>query len=355
MTSLSVIIPAYNATRTIRDTLDSVVAQTLAPLDVIVVDDGSTDDTAAIAESYRGRLPNLQVIRTTNGRVARARNIGIAASTGELLAPLDADDIWHPTYIEKAVQAYERQPLAGFIYAHRRRIDENGRLLRGPYRYQVEGQAFYRLLTVNFVGSGSNAVIPRRQFDAVEGGYDISLPACEDIFMLWQIAWRAPVVQIPEFLVGYRLMANSMSQDRRKMARGWRQAALKLLAKLPSIDRRARRWLIAQTHIRYATILSLYQAEARLEILWNWAIAYVLDRRHAQAMRREVLTKLEKRAEKADREAPSEAALRPLFLDVSPTMTVRTPAVEPIRERLRMAKGLDRAHDSGLSGRVAAG
>lgn len=346
MTTLSVIIPAYNASKTIRETLDSVAAQTVPPLEVVVVDDGSSDDTATIADSYRDRLPSLQLIRTTNGRVARARNIGIAASAGELLAPLDADDIWHPTYIEKVLRAYSEHPDAGFIYAHRRRIDENSRLLRAPYRYQVEGRAFYRLLAVNFVGSGSNAVIPRRRFDAVEGGYDSSLPTCEDIFLLWQIAWRAPIVRVPEYLVGYRQTANSMSQDRRKMARGWRMAALKLCAMLPGIHPRARRWLMAETHIRYATALSLHQAEARLEILWNWAIAYLLDREHAHAMRQEVDNKLARRAAKEVR--PSiEPKPGPHFLDVPTDFRVRVPAVEPIRERLRLAKVMDRARESG--------
>src|SRR5690606_5731950 len=114
---ISVIIPAYNAANTVTETLDSVARQTRRPFEVIVVDDGSVDSTAEIVRSFANRLPRLQIIGTPNGGVSRARNAGIAAATGDIIAPLDADDLWQPTYLERLCGRLERLgPNAAFVY-----------------------------------------------------------------------------------------------------------------------------------------------------------------------------------------------------------------------------------------------
>jgi glycosyltransferase involved in cell wall biosynthesis len=100
---VSVIIPAYNASVTIERTLRSVLAQTHGHLEIIVVDDGSIDDTAAIVERISREDPRIILLQQPNQGVATARNVSIDHARGEFIAPLDADDIWHPSKIEKQI------------------------------------------------------------------------------------------------------------------------------------------------------------------------------------------------------------------------------------------------------------
>src|SRR5690606_10598745 len=131
---VSVIVPAFNAAGYIEDTCLSVLAQTYTALELIVVDDGSTDATAnivaAIAESDR----RVRLLRQQNSGVANARNAGIAAASGEFVAPLDADDIWDPRKIERQVRRLqEAGDDAGLAYCWWVWIDTGGRVLdRSP-------------------------------------------------------------------------------------------------------------------------------------------------------------------------------------------------------------------------------
>jgi glycosyltransferase involved in cell wall biosynthesis len=112
---VSVVIPAYNAERFLSATVASVFAQTVLPDEVIVVDDGSTDGTPALLRSLRENYP-LRVITRENGRQARARNDGVAASRGELVALLDHDDLWHPTKLERQLDQLAADPSLGMCF-----------------------------------------------------------------------------------------------------------------------------------------------------------------------------------------------------------------------------------------------
>jgi glycosyltransferase involved in cell wall biosynthesis len=111
---ISVIIGAYNAARTIRATLDSVLAQTVPPDEILVMDDGSGDDTAAILNSYR---PRVTVLQQMNSGCAASRNALLAHATGDMIAFLDSDDIWHPRYLEFQAVAFVRNPTAGLLFS----------------------------------------------------------------------------------------------------------------------------------------------------------------------------------------------------------------------------------------------
>ena len=103
--SISVVIPAYNASRFLAETLESALAQTLPPDDVVVVDDGSTDDTAAIAERF---APRVRVFRRTNHGLPASRNFGVEMTTSEWIAFLDADDLWEPNKLERQLEELTR-------------------------------------------------------------------------------------------------------------------------------------------------------------------------------------------------------------------------------------------------------
>jgi glycosyltransferase involved in cell wall biosynthesis len=98
---VSVIVPAFNAATTLAEALGSALAQTYKNIEILVVDDGSTDATAAIAREFAAADGRVSLVRRSNGGIAAARNSGIAVSKGAYIAPLDADDLWHPTKIEK--------------------------------------------------------------------------------------------------------------------------------------------------------------------------------------------------------------------------------------------------------------
>lgn len=123
---VSVVIPAYNAAAFLRQTLDSVLTQTYHYLEVIVVDDGSTDDTARILDEYRGRL---RVLQQRNAGQAAARNHGAQRAGGDLLAFLDSDDLWDREKIARQVEMLIRFPGAAATYCDHRTIDANGHLL----------------------------------------------------------------------------------------------------------------------------------------------------------------------------------------------------------------------------------
>ena len=119
--TVSVIIPTYNGEKYLGEALASVEAQTYPGIEVIVVDDGSTDASAAIAESFAGAT----VIRQPNQGVSAARNRGIAEATGELLAFLDQDDLHHPEKTARQVEALQRDAEAGFALCHKRYLLES--------------------------------------------------------------------------------------------------------------------------------------------------------------------------------------------------------------------------------------
>jgi glycosyltransferase involved in cell wall biosynthesis len=112
---VSVVIPLYQAARFIKETLDSVAAQSSPAAEVLVVDDGSTDDGASIALAHALKP---RVLRKTNGGPASARNAGIAMATGELVAFLDADDLWEKEKLARQVATYCATPGVGLFFAH---------------------------------------------------------------------------------------------------------------------------------------------------------------------------------------------------------------------------------------------
>lgn len=224
---VSVIIPAYNASAFIGYTLDSVLAQTYTALEVLVVDDGSQDGTAAIVQGYQQRDARVRLLRQSNAGVAAARNRAIAAATGEWIAPLDADDIWFPPHLERLMQAMLQAPASvGVVYGWSVDLGEQGNLTGGMRAAQISGQVYGTLVGHNFLGNASASVI-RRSALAQVGGYDSRLRSrqaqgCEDWDLYLRLAEQFEFQAVPTFSVGYRKPSNSMSADYQQMARSHR-------------------------------------------------------------------------------------------------------------------------------------
>lgn len=235
VTLVAVVIPAYNAAVTLAETLESVLAQTHTALDIVVVDDGSTDNTRQIAEAFAERDPRVRVLSQPNGGVARARNTGIAATTAEFVAPLDADDLWHPEKIARqlAVMRAGGRDM-GFVYTLFRTIDGQSRVDRNSGVGPFHGWVYLRHLVLNFVGNGSTLLLCRAALEEV-GGYDPALydqgvQGTEDYLIQLLIARRWQVGLAPEYLVGYRKSPGAMSADGVRMAYS-RLACLDIVAR----------------------------------------------------------------------------------------------------------------------------
>ncbi|WP_150290557.1 glycosyltransferase family 2 protein [Sphingobium estronivorans] len=220
---ISVIIPAYNAEATIGHTLSSALAQTGVELEVIVVDDGSTDRTAELVEAVSRRDGRIRLLRQRQGGVARARNLAIASAQGNYVAPLDADDIWHPEKLSRQLHLLRESPAdVGMAYNWFRRIDEDDRVIPGSPRPTVDGWVFHRHLTWNFISNGSTPLIRRAVLDTIQYNaelYDRQLQGCEDYLIQLEIARHYRFACVPAFLTGYRQLPGAMSTNVERMIR----------------------------------------------------------------------------------------------------------------------------------------
>ncbi|MBI1250878.1 MAG: glycosyltransferase [Alphaproteobacteria bacterium] len=231
---VSVIIPAFNAERTLDATLQSVRAQTYRDLEILIINDGSSDRTLDIAHDHAGQDPRIHILSTENGGVAHARNVGIRAARGGFIAPIDADDLWAPTKIERQVRAMQGGGDGiGLCYTWSAHLDPDGRVtatLRGPL---AAGDVLARLCETNLVGNGSSALIRAEALDCV-GLYDPGLRAqdaegCEDLDLYLRIAERYRFAVIPEHLTGYRTTPGNMSSNLFRMHRSRRLVMSRLL------------------------------------------------------------------------------------------------------------------------------
>ena len=230
---VTVVIPAYNAAAWVGQTVASALAQTHRPLEVVVVDDGSTDGTADAALAAAGGDPRLRVMRQENRGCAAARNRGIREARGDLIAPLDADDLWHPEKLTRQVAALRRAgPRVGLVYAWSCSIDAEGRVIaRVVPGHRHAGAVYPQLLLQNFISNGSAALFRRACFEET-GGVDEDLVSSDDWALYLAVAERYELAVVPEFLVGYRQHEGGRSR------RTWEQ-------------RRAHNWVVADARRRH--------------------------------------------------------------------------------------------------------
>jgi glycosyltransferase involved in cell wall biosynthesis len=221
---VSVVIPAYNSASTITSTLNSARAQSHRNIEILVVDDGSRDSTASLVAKACAQDSRVRLIRQSNSGVARARNRGSAEARADLIAFLDADDLWHPQKLERQVaKLLSSGNRFGFCYCAFRRIDSADRVIGNSPLYTISGRVLAQHTFVNFVGNGSSILVRRAALEQV-GGFDPSLrdqglQGVEDFDLQLRLAARWHVAVVPAYLVGYRLHAAAMSNDAARMAR----------------------------------------------------------------------------------------------------------------------------------------
>src|SRR4051812_37096050 len=200
---VSVVIPVRNGERFLPQTLRSVLGQTFRELDVVVVDDGSTDTTAEIVTSMARGDARVRYVEAIGAGVAAARNQGIEAARSDLIAPVDADDLWLPDKIELQVQRLsEAGNDAALVYSWVYLIDVEDRVaaILRPFdeltMRSMEGDVFLPLLYKSFFANGSAPLIRRRCIEEV-GGYDTGLSRREDWDLSLRLAARWPFALVP--------------------------------------------------------------------------------------------------------------------------------------------------------------
>ena len=213
----SVVIPLYNKQPYIQRSLDSVLAQTFNDFEVIVVDDGSTDEGPRIVESCQDH--RVRLIRQSNGGVSAARNRGIATAQGEWVAFLDADDEYKPEFLQKVYELSKRYSKAGAIYARAAWMKDQVQVnlpkdriykpaLLGDYLYFV---AFDKGYEIN-----SSAVAVRRDVFEQAGVFPVGIKVGEDSDLWLRVAWTTSVGYIPEFLSVYHMEAGDSHWEKQQ-------------------------------------------------------------------------------------------------------------------------------------------
>jgi glycosyltransferase involved in cell wall biosynthesis len=220
---VSVIIPAFNAEADIRQALNSVLAQTYQEIEVIVVDDGSSDATSTIVEEFVRRDARFQLVRQTNAGVGAARNTAIRKARGKYIAPLDADDFWSPEKLEKQVACMEQSGNdTGLVYCWSTLTDKSGELVDESSTCTYEGRLRHALVLLNVLGNASVPLFRAAALEKVglyltraeQGGAQ----GCEDWDLALRVAEVVSIRVVPEYLVTYRQNGSSMSVDAEGMA-----------------------------------------------------------------------------------------------------------------------------------------
>lgn len=246
MPLISVIIPAYNASQTIRETIETVFKQSFSDFELIVINDGSQDKTLDVLASIRD--PRLKVFSYTNAGVSASRNRGLSHARGEFIAFLDADDLWTQDKLEAQLAALQENPQAAVAYSWTNIIDETGQFLRSGVHNSISGDVYEELLLNNFLQSGSNPMI-RRQALCEVGGFDESLAYSEDREMWLRLAVRYNFIAVPSVQILYRRSASSASANFSKMEAGCLQVIERAFAQAPK----------SLQHLRKRSIANFYK------------------------------------------------------------------------------------------------
>jgi glycosyltransferase involved in cell wall biosynthesis len=209
---LSIIIPAYNVEKFIIPAIHSALNQTFEDIEVIVVDDGSTDSTAQQIQSIQD--DRLKCIRQANGGLSAARNSGIRAARGNYIGLLDGDDIWFPEKAKIHLNVMEADASIGLTYSHSAYMNEAGEFTGQLLVSTIDEPTIVNMITRNLVGNGSSLIL-RKECVHQAGLFDESLRSVEDIEMWVRILGKTNFKfrLIPEVLTGYRVRTQSLTSN----------------------------------------------------------------------------------------------------------------------------------------------
>ncbi len=218
MQKVSVIIPTYNYAHFIAEAVESVLAQTFPIFEIIVVDDGSSDNTEEVIKHFGDKV---RYIKQKNSGVCAARNNGVKNACGDFIAFLDADDTWLPEKIEKQITKFDEDSQIGLVHCEMREFDtETGKTVRLHLEGE-EGWVADELLLFEkpvVIGCGGSILVSRKAFEAV-GGFDINLKVGEDWDFCYRVARKFKIGFVREILADYRNHGSNSHLNVKEMER----------------------------------------------------------------------------------------------------------------------------------------
>lgn len=235
---VSVVIPAFNAEATVDETLRSVRSQSHRELEIIIVDDGSTDNTVAVVRRHLAEDSRITMITQQNAGVAAARNAGWQAARADFVAFIDADDLWTHDKIEQQLRALlDGGKRTGLAYSWYDWIDADSCVSARSDPVFHSGEVLDYLCQGNFIGNGSSALVRREALTAARG-FESGLRAsgaegCEDLLFYCRVAEAYHFAVVPQYQIGYRYLPNNMSSNMPRMFRSWMLVADEIMMRHP--------------------------------------------------------------------------------------------------------------------------
>ena len=217
----SVIVPCYRATATLADTVHSILSQTFSDFEVLLIVDGCPDGTLNTAEDLAATDARIHVIPKENGGVSSARNVGINAARGEVIAFLDSDDIWFPQKLERHHALFSSDPSIMVSYAQIRFLTPTGEPTSVVSNRPIDGLDTTLLLAENVACTTSNLLARAEVFERI-GAFDESLHFDEDKEWIFRAHSKSQrFLGVNEVLTGYRTSPNGLASDLDQMERDW--------------------------------------------------------------------------------------------------------------------------------------
>lgn len=231
---VSAIVPVYNGEAFLEIAVESALSQTYRDLEVVIVDDGSTDRSGQIADALAARHPDrVRVIHQPNGGFCASRNTGMAAARGEFIALLDCDDAWWPRHIEACVECLDRDGRVGMVHGAYQVMDEQGTPKEvPPGRWQTPRASAWDAIFLRQEHVMCVTVVFRRSLIEQLGALDMAFNrlGCEDRDLWLRIASVSELVYLPEVQAYYRVHGNNISKQQDRMMK----------ARLMLVDKHAR-------------------------------------------------------------------------------------------------------------------
>ena len=210
--TIGVVVPMYNGALTIERTLASICTQTYSDLDIVVINDGSTDQSSSVVQRWPD--PRVRLITKMNAGVSAARNAGVAATAAPYLAFCDADDIWKPGKLAAQMDMLSNYPDA-LVWCWYDEIDTDGNVSHlGEMSSEESLDALCRW---NIIGAGGSSMLISRRIFNLSSGFDTTLQGAEDYSFALEIAEKYPLKVVRERLLSYRITATNTSSDVRKL------------------------------------------------------------------------------------------------------------------------------------------
>ncbi len=259
---MSVVIPCYNTAEYVAEAIESALAQTLNEIEVIVVDDGSTDAFATAVDPFC-RDPRVRVVEQGNHGISAARNAAITLASGEYVGLLDADDRWSPSKAARHAAHMDSDASCDLSFSWCCLIDERGKNTGRRFAPSQSRYSLGDLILRNVTGTAS-AIVFRRSVLARTGNFDTRLRACEDLDLWLRIAdLRAGNVHcIPELLTGYRIRSGQLTSNFELMRSEWLQVMAWERVRHPELVARYESAAIAE-HARYMAFVAYQAGDAR--------------------------------------------------------------------------------------------